>query len=97
VAVRERDRGTARGPGAEAPRRGAGRERAGHAYAVVDGTLIAIGRVARDKLFYSGKHKKHGMNLQVIASPRPSTYCKSARQTQVEKGSFSAGQMTGFI
>lgn len=44
-------------------------KRAGHAYAVVDGTLIAIDRVARDKPFYSGKHKKHGVNLQVIASP----------------------------
>ena len=25
-------------------------------------------RVAADRPFYSGKHKKHGMNLQVIAS-----------------------------
>jgi hypothetical protein len=44
-------------------------KRAGCAYAVVDGTLIAIDRAARDEPFYSGKHKKHGMNLQVIASP----------------------------
>src|ERR1700729_4371162 len=44
-------------------------KRAGHAYVVVDGTLIPIDRVARDKPFYSGKHKKHGVNLQVIASP----------------------------
>jgi hypothetical protein len=42
---------------------------AGHAYVILDGTLIPIDRVARDKPFYSGKHKKHGMNLQVIASP----------------------------
>jgi len=35
----------------------------------VDGTLIPIDRVAKDRPFYSGKHKKHGMNLQVIASP----------------------------
>jgi hypothetical protein len=42
---------------------------AGHAYVVLDGTLIPIDRVAADKPFYSGKHKKHGMNLQVIASP----------------------------
>jgi len=41
----------------------------GHAYVVVDGTLIAIDRVAADRPFYSGKHRKHGMNLQVIASP----------------------------
>jgi len=42
---------------------------AGHAYLVLDGTLIPIDRVAADRPFYSGKHKKHGMNLQVIASP----------------------------
>ena len=41
----------------------------GYAYVVVDGTLIAIDRVAADRPFYSGKHKRHGMNLQVIASP----------------------------
>jgi DDE superfamily endonuclease len=44
-------------------------KRAGHAYVILDGTLIPTGRVARDRPFYSGKHKKHGMNLQVIASP----------------------------
>ena len=44
-------------------------KKAGHAYVVVDGTLIAIDRVAADKPFYSGKHKRHGMNLQVISSP----------------------------
>jgi Helix-turn-helix of DDE superfamily endonuclease/DDE superfamily endonuclease len=44
-------------------------EKAGHAYVILDGTLIPIDRVARDRPFYSGKHKKHGMNLQVIASP----------------------------
>jgi hypothetical protein len=44
-------------------------KKAGHAYVVVDGTLIPIDRLAADRPFYSGKHKKHGMNLQVIASP----------------------------
>jgi hypothetical protein len=44
-------------------------KRAGYAYVVVDGTLIPIDRVAADRPFYSGKHKRHGMNLQVIASP----------------------------
>ncbi len=44
-------------------------KRAGYAYVILDGTLIPIDRVARDKPFYSGKHKRHGMNLQVIASP----------------------------
>jgi hypothetical protein len=45
-------------------------KRKGCAYVVLDGTLIPIDRVAKDRPFYSGKHKKHGMNLQVIASPR---------------------------
>jgi DDE superfamily endonuclease/Helix-turn-helix of DDE superfamily endonuclease len=42
---------------------------AGHAHMVIDGTLIPIDRVAADRPFYSGKHRRHGMNLQVIASP----------------------------
>ena len=41
----------------------------GLGYVLLDGTLIPIDRVAADSPFYSGKHKKHGMNLQVIASP----------------------------
>jgi DDE superfamily endonuclease/Helix-turn-helix of DDE superfamily endonuclease len=41
----------------------------GYAYVVIDGTLIPVDRVAADRPFYSGKHKKHGMNLQVIAGP----------------------------
>jgi hypothetical protein len=45
-------------------------KRAGYAYVVLDGTLIPVDRVAADRPFYSGKHKRHGMNLQVIASPR---------------------------
>jgi hypothetical protein len=44
-------------------------KKAGHAYVVLDGTLIPVDRVAADRPFYSGKHRKHGMNLQVIASP----------------------------
>jgi hypothetical protein len=44
-------------------------KKAGHAYVVIDGTLIPIDRVAADRPFYSGKHRRHGMNLQVIASP----------------------------
>ena len=44
-------------------------KKAGHAYVIVDGTLIPAGRLAADRPFYSGKHTKHGMNLQVIASP----------------------------
>jgi hypothetical protein len=44
-------------------------KRDGMAYVIIDGTLIPIDRVAADRPFYSGKHKMHGMNLQVIASP----------------------------
>jgi hypothetical protein len=43
--------------------------KAGHAYVILDGTLIRVDRLAADRPFYSGKHKRHGMNLQVIASP----------------------------
>jgi len=39
-----------------------------HPGSVLDGTLIPIDRVAADRPFYPGKHKQHGMNLQVIAS-----------------------------
>ena len=44
-------------------------KKAGYAYVVLNGTLIPIDQVAADRPFYSGKHKRHGMNLQVIASP----------------------------
>ena len=55
------------------------KKKKGHAYVVVDDTLIPVVRVAADWQFYSGKHnkhKKHRMNLQVITSPRrPSRGC----------------------
>jgi CDGSH-type Zn-finger protein len=44
-------------------------QKAGYAYVVLDGTLISVDRVAADRPFCSGKHHRHGMNLQVIASP----------------------------
>jgi DDE superfamily endonuclease len=44
-------------------------KKAGYAYVVLDGTLIPVDRVAADRPFHSGKHKRHGINLQVIASP----------------------------
>ena len=37
------------------------------AYAILDGTLIPIDRVADQKPYYSGKHKRHGVNVHVIA------------------------------
>ncbi|MFL6118975.1 transposase family protein [Actinophytocola sp.] len=57
----------ARAPKLRAALRKAKRE--GMAYVVIDGTLIPIDRIAADRPFYSGKHKRHGVNVQVIASP----------------------------
>ncbi|WP_331752585.1 IS5 family transposase [Streptomyces chartreusis] len=36
---------------------------------IVDGTLIPIDRIRADEPYYSQKHRKHGMNVQVIAAP----------------------------
>jgi DDE superfamily endonuclease len=43
--------------------------KAGHAYIIIEGTLVPIDRVATDRPFYSGKHRRHGMDLQVISTP----------------------------
>lgn len=42
---------------------------AAKAFVILDGTLLPIDRIAADRPFYSGKHKKHGMNVQVITDP----------------------------
>jgi hypothetical protein len=39
------------------------------AFVLLDGTLLPIDRIAADRPFYSGKHKRHGMNVQVLADP----------------------------
>ncbi len=39
------------------------------AYAILDGTLVPIDRVADQKPYYLGKHGRHGVNVQVIAEP----------------------------
>lgn len=43
------------------------------AYVILDGTPLRIDRVGmtggRDRPFYSGKHKCHGHNVQVLADP----------------------------
>lgn len=44
-------------------------KKAGYAFLILDGTLIPIDRVAADRPFYSGKNKKHGMNIQVLSAP----------------------------
>lgn len=37
------------------------------ASAILGGTLIPVDRVAEQKPCYSGKHKRHGVKVQVIA------------------------------
>lgn len=39
-------------------------------YVILDGTLIPIDRVAVDRPYYSGKHKRHGVNVQILADSR---------------------------
>ncbi|GHE14038.1 hypothetical protein GCM10010339_83270 [Streptomyces alanosinicus] len=39
------------------------------AFVILDGTLPPIDRIAADRPFHSGKHQRHGMNVQVIADP----------------------------
>jgi hypothetical protein len=39
------------------------------AYAILDGTLVPIDRVTEQKPYYSGKHRRHGVNVQVLADP----------------------------
>lgn len=39
------------------------------AFMTLDGTLLPIHRIATDRPFHSGKHTKHGMNVQVHTDP----------------------------
>ena len=43
------------------------------AFVILDGTLLPIDRVGmvsgHDRTFYSGKYKRHGLNVQVLADP----------------------------
>lgn len=39
------------------------------AFVILDGTLLPIGRIAADTSYYSGKHERHGMNVQVLTDP----------------------------
>ena len=45
----------------------------GKAFVILDGTLLRIDRVGmtggRDRPYYCGKHKVHGLNVQVLADP----------------------------
>jgi hypothetical protein len=39
-------------------------------YLILDGTLVPIDRIAEDRPYYSGKHKRHGVNVQVLTDPK---------------------------
>lgn len=39
------------------------------AFVILDGTLLPTDRNAADTPYYSGKHKRHGMNVQVLTDP----------------------------
>lgn len=39
------------------------------AFVILDGTLLPIDRIAADTPYDSGKHKRHGMNVQVLTDP----------------------------
>ncbi|ROQ26510.1 hypothetical protein EDD98_6146 [Streptomyces sp. PanSC19] len=41
------------------------------AWRYVDGTLIPTDRIAADEPYHSPKHKRHGMNVQVMTNPLP--------------------------
>jgi hypothetical protein len=43
------------------------RAAAAKAYVILDGTLVWMDRVADQRPYYSGKHKRHGVNVQVLA------------------------------
>ncbi len=43
---------------------------AGYAFVVPDGPLIPVDRLTPDRPLFSGQHRKHGTNLQVISSPK---------------------------
>lgn len=36
---------------------------------ILDGTLLPIDRIAAKTPYYSGKHKRHGMNVPVLTDP----------------------------
>src|SRR5215472_11553559 len=44
----------------------------GHNLGILDGTVVAIDRLGGelDRLYYSGKHHHHGVNLQGLVDPR---------------------------
>ncbi|MFE7757224.1 transposase family protein [Streptomyces sp. NPDC057429] len=39
------------------------------AFVILDGSLLPIDRIAADTPYHSGKHKRHGVNVQVLTDP----------------------------
>jgi hypothetical protein len=37
---------------------------------ILDGTLVPIDRIAADRPYFSGKHHRHGLNVQVLSGSR---------------------------
>ena len=78
---------------------GAVRAASTRAFVIPDGTLLPIDRIAADRPFYSGKHKKHDMNVQVIADwraascglrrPWPVLYTMSRRHVSTASSTLS--------
>lgn len=48
------------------------------AFVILDRTLLPIDRIAADRPCYSGKHKRHGKNVQVLADPHGRLLCASS-------------------
>ncbi|MFF1696486.1 transposase family protein [Streptomyces sp. NPDC058257] len=46
-------------------------------FVILDGTPLPIDRIAADTPYYSGKHKRHGMNVQVLTDPFARLLCAS--------------------
>lgn len=51
-------------------------------HVIVDGTLIPTDRIRADQPYYSRKHRKHGMNVQVNARPDGDTALVLPRDTR---------------
>jgi hypothetical protein len=51
-------------------------------WVILDGTLNPIDRVAEDRPHYSGKHKRHGVTVQVLATSTPSAHRAASASTK---------------
>ncbi len=65
-------------------------------HVIVDGTLIPIDRIAADEPHYSQKHRKHGMNVQVIAH-LDSTPLWFSRATPGRTHDLTAARVHGIV